>query len=231
MKKSLLILLLFVAIIFTGCFNNSEKPNPGKDFKDSYESLNGKERNGKEYRKLDINEKNPFDEVNPSYIIDKMDNKETFYVYFGDKQCPWCRSVIEKAIEVANDNSIDKIYYVAIWDDEHNEILRDTYKLDDNNKPVLNTEGTDTYKQLLEKFDKVLSDYTLKDSNGNTVQVGEKRIYAPNFIYVEKGVPVRMTEGISEKQTGAFDELTEEILKDEEKLFSEFFVSYCDDKC
>ena len=74
MKKSLLFLLLFVAIIFTGCFNNSEKPNPGKDFKDSYESLNGKERNGKEYRKLDINEKNPFDEVNPSYIIDKMDN-------------------------------------------------------------------------------------------------------------------------------------------------------------
>ena len=230
--KKIFVLLLFV-VVLTGCFNKAEDKDAeaAKAFKESYESLNGKERNGKEYRTVTINEKNPFYEVNASYILDLIDKEETFYVYYGDKQCPWCRSVIEKAIEVANNNGIDKIYYVAIWDDDHNEVVRDVYKLDDNNKPVLNTEGTDTYKQLLEKFDKVLSDYTLKDSNGNKIPVGEQRIYAPNFIYVEKGVPIRMTEGISEKQTGAFDELTEEILKDEEEMFNDFFKTYCDDQC
>ena len=32
-------------------------------------------------------------------ILKRIDNKETFYVYFGDRLCPWCRSVIEKSIE------------------------------------------------------------------------------------------------------------------------------------
>ena len=55
------------------------------------------------------------------------------------------------------------------------------------------------------------------------VKVGEKRIYAPNFIYVNNGKAVKMTEGISDKQKDAFEELSDEILEDEEKLFNEFF--------
>ena len=51
-----------------------------------------------------------------------IENKETFYVYFGDELCPWCRSVIEKFIEVAKKNDVKKVYYVKIWDDDHNEI-------------------------------------------------------------------------------------------------------------
>lgn len=61
----------------------------------------------------------------------------------------------------------------------------------------------------------------------------KKRIFAPTFIYVENGKAIRETTGISEKLSSPFDELTEEILKDEEKLFNDFFGAdlACSDKC
>ena len=152
-----------------------------------------------------------------------IEDKKTFYVYFGDKKCPWCRSVIEKAIKVSKDYDVDKIYYVSIWDDDFNEILRDKYKLNDKGKVEKVSDGTDTYNKLLKEFDSLLSDYTLTDNNKKEVKVGEKRIYAPNFIYVSEGKAVKMTEGISDKQKDSNQELSDEILADEEKLFKEFF--------
>ena len=47
--------------------------------------------------------------------------------------------------------------------------------------------GSDFQKgcfNVKEVFDSVLSDYTITDSEGNKVATGEKRIYAPNYIYV-----------------------------------------------
>ena len=37
----------------------------------------------------------------------------------------------EKSIEVAKEKNIEKIYYIDIWDDDGNEILRDKYILHD----------------------------------------------------------------------------------------------------
>ena len=229
-KKILLFILLVIGVLtITGCGKKEEqkKEEPraaAVAFKEEYESLNGKEvRDGIVHRTVTIDEYNPFVKVTPSELVEKIDNKETFYVYFGDKLCPWCRSVIEKAIEVAKSKNIDTIYYINIWDDEYNEILRDKYTLGKKDKPVKSIEGTEEYKRFLEIFDNVLSDYTLTTSKGKAVSTGEKRIYAPNFIYVEEGKSIRLTSGNSEKQTGAFDELTDEILADEQALFEEFF--------
>ena len=152
-----------------------------------------------------------------------IDNKETFYIYFGDEKCPWCRSVIEKAIEVAKSNNIEKIYYVKIWDDEGNEVFRSKYNLNKKNKPTLVSEGTEEYYKIIEEFENVLKDYTLKTSEGKEVKVGEKRIYAPNFIYVENGKAIKMVSGISEKQTDSREELTTQMLEDETKIFEDFF--------
>ena len=69
-----------------------------------------------------------------------------------------------------------------------------------------------------------MEDYTLTVDE-DTIDVGEKRIYAPNFFYMEDGVLKKMTTGISEKQEDSREELTKEILEDEEKLFSEFFTN------
>ena len=213
--------MLIVGALFlaTGCGSED-----AKKFKSEYESINGKENaSGKVHRTVNIDENNPYVYATAEEIVKKMENKETFYVYFGDKLCPWCRSVIEKSIQVAKDNNIKTIYYVPIWDDEGNEILRDRLKVNDEGKVEVVKEGTEAYKKLLEYFDNVLADYSLTDKNNKKVDTKEKRIYAPNFIYVESGEAKKLIEGISEKQSDSREELTEEILKDEEEAFKSFF--------
>lgn len=228
MKKKLICLGLIILLLF-GCSNKD-----ASKFKEEYESINGKkvsETNSQ--RVVTIDEDNPFVYSNGEDIVKMMDNKETFFVYFGDKQCPWCRSSIEKCIESAKKNGIEKIYYVNIWDDEHNEILRDKYTLDDNNNLELVIEGDKSYKTLLKKFDSLLEEYTLTDTNGNSISTGEKRIYAPNYIYVKDGIAKKLISGTSSLQENAYDELTEDMLKEEETMFDEFFRvnNYCDDAC
>ena len=193
-------------------------------FKEDYESLNGQkiQNSSQEYRTVSIPEDNPFYEVKDSDIVDMINKKETFYVYFGDEKCPWCRSTIEKAVEVAKKYKVDKIYYVAIWDDNYNEIVRDKYRLNGTKLEVV-SEGSEAYKELLKAFDSKLSDYKLKSDAGVEIEVGEKRIYAPNYFYVKDGKLEKFVAGKSELQKGALDELTEEILADEEKQFTEFF--------
>lgn len=233
-KVICLLILLMGAIFLTGCFGNSDDDNKeaALAFKNAYESMNGKlNKKEKEYRTVTISENNVFVEVTPEEIVKKIEDKGSFYVYFGSELCPWCRSVIEVADQISRDNDISKVYYVDIWDNEGNEILRDKYILNDNNELELSVKGTDTYKKLLEYFSDVLEDYNLTDSNGNSVPVGEKRIYAPNYFYIKDGKVERFITGLSDKQTASDSELTEEILEDERKAFQSFFANLCDEKC
>lgn len=220
MKKNIIIILLLVVAMLgiSGCGNDKALA-----FKNEYESVNGKTNaRGVEHRTVSIPEDNPYEKISTKELLEKINNKETLYVYFGDKLCPWCRSVIEKSIAVAKTKNITKIYYINIWDDEGKEILRDKYELVDG-KLTKTIEGTEDYQKLLEIFASVLSDYNLTDSDGKSISTGEKRIYAPNFIYIEKGEVIKLTEGISDEQTDSRGELTEAILKDEEELFKGFF--------
>ena len=218
MKKKILLMLLGI-LLLTACVKDNKK---ALEFKEEYESINGVvNKNGKEHRAITIDEDNPYIKTTPEEIVKMINNKETFFLYVGDSLCPWCRSVLEKSIEVAKKYNVEKIYYIKIWDDEGNEILRDKYEL----KPILTKtiEGTDSYKFLLEKFDSVLSEYTLTDTEGHKITTEEKRIYAPNYFYIKNGEVVKMVEGISEKQTDSREELTDEILKDEEEQFISLF--------
>ncbi len=233
--KKILSLLLIIGLILTitvSCTKKEEEKGTieytvqtdAEQFKEEYEALNGeKNSSGQEHRTITIPKDNPIEYVTAPDIVKMIENKETFYVYFGSRYCPWCRSVIEKALEVANKYDIEKIYYVDAWSDDHVESLRDTYELNDKNKPVLKSEGGAGYADLLKAFDKVLSNYTLTTKKGKKVKVGEKRIFLPNFIYVEDGKAMEMVEGQSDKQKGSRDELTTEILADEEKTFEKFF--------
>lgn len=233
MKKKTLLLILFIGVLFslTGCLGKEEK-SAGLKFKEDYEEINGKvNKKGKTNRTVEISGNNVFVETTPEEIVKMIENKETFYVYFGSRLCPWCRSVIEKADEISRINDIEKIYYVDIWDDEGNEIFRDKYELDENNQPVKVFDGTEEYKFLINKFDSFLRDYTISDSNKNDIPVGEKRIYAPNFVYISKGEIKRLVTGKSKLQKEAFDELTKEILEDELDTFNNFFINICDDAC
>ena len=176
-----------------------ENSTAGMTFKEAYESKNDKENSsGKPNRNVTIAEDHPFVKTDAEDIVRMIENKETFYVYVGDEMCPWCRSVIEKTIEVAKAANVEKIYYLEIWNDANEEILRDQYKVEDG-KAVQVFAGTEAYHQLLKYWDSVLNDYTLTDSD-QKIEVGEKRIFAPNFFYVENGEVVRFTTATSPKQ-------------------------------
>lgn len=230
MKRKTILLLLLTLTVFgiTGCIKkeDSKKNEEAIKFKEEYESFNNKSNDYFEYRNLNIDEDNPFVISSDEEIVKKLENKESFIVYFGDPQCPWCRSVIEQAIKSAKSNKIDKIYSVRFWGEFHEEKIRDVYELDKNNKPVLKQSGSESYPKLLEYLDNVLTEYTLKDKNNKVVKVNEKRIFLPNFVLVKNGEAKELIEGISEKQKEYNGELTEEIIKDEQKIFDDFFKKY-----
>ena len=233
MKKKILILLMIgLTITLTGCLDFKKENKSGKEFKEDYEAINGQEnKHGKIHREIELSEYNKFVETTPEEIVKMIKNEETFYVYFGSRLCPWCRSVIEKADEVSRLNDIDIIYYVDIWDDEGNEIFRDKYELDENNELVRTVEATEEYSYLINEFKDYLRDYTITDGDNNSISIGEKRIYAPNFVYIQKGKIKRLVSGKSELQKDSREELTNEMLEEEEKIFNGFFVNSCDDAC
>lgn len=233
MKKGLFLVFLLMGVISLSVYDMKEKnvSDPLK-FKEEYEKFNGKKNDYFEYRNLSITEKNPIIYSSAEEIVQKIENNETFIVYFGDPECPWCRSVIEQAINSANENGISKIYYVRIWNGFHNEILRDVYELD-KESPVLKVKGTVSYYKLLKYFDKLLKDYTLTNKDNKTIQVNEKRIFAPSFIYVKDGNPLQLVDGISKKQESYNSTLTEEILSEEKEIFDKFYqnTKTCSNNC
>ncbi|MBR4262939.1 MAG: hypothetical protein IKQ35_06215 [Bacilli bacterium] len=224
MKKKIFILslILVIAVSITGC-GKKEKNKDALAFKEEYEALNGKtNKSGKEHRTINISEDNPYVKVKPSEIVKMIEDKETFFLYVGDPLCPWCRSVLEKSIEVAKDYKVNKIYYIDIWNDEGNEILRDKFEIS-NNELMKTVEGTEEYQKLLEEFDSVLSEYSITTEDGEKISTGEKRIYAPNYFFIKNGKVKKLIEGYSSLQTDSREELTKEMLEDEEEQFKELF--------
>lgn len=211
MKKILVIILtLAILVTLTGCTKKEITKTDAIKFKEEYESLNGtkNESNGKEYRTISIDEDNPFIYSTAEEISKKIDDKETFIVYFGFKECPWCRSVLEELVEVAKKNNIEKIYYVDVKE------IRDVKEINEDGNINTTKEGTEGYNSLIEKMSNVLEDYTLTNENDEKIEVGEKRIYAPNVVAISNGKALQLETGISKKQTDGYQELTEEMKKE-----------------
>ena len=225
MKKILSILFIVISLFaVTSCEKKKEATEASLAFKEDYEKLNGKEnKSGKVHRTVTIDEVNPYVEVADDEIFKKIEKKETFYVYFGSTLCPWCRSTIESAIQVAKEKKIDTIYYVDIWDDEGNEILRDKLEVDKKGKVKVVQAGSETYAKLLKYFDAYLRNYDLTDNKGNAVESNEKRIYAPNYMYVENGEIKKLTNGKADSQKDSREELTEEMKNEQLTKFRDFF--------
>jgi len=183
-----------------------DKTSDAYKFKNEYESINNKDNgHGNKYRELSIPDDNPFVYATCDDIVEKINNKETFVVYFGFKECPWCRSILTELINVAKDKEIDTIYYVDIKD------VRDVKEYVDGEIKTTK-EGDRYYIELISLLDKVLDEYTLKTDEGE-VSTGEKRIYAPNIIAIGEGVPIQMETGISDELKDPYGKLTKKVKK------------------
>lgn len=186
--------------------NNSQ--TDGIKFKEEYEKLNGKKNDqGKKYREITIDSKNKTVYKTAEEVLNLIDKKKSFALYFGFDTCPWCRSVVPTLASISKELN-QEVYYIDVKD------IRDTFELDDDNKPKLVKKGSKDYSKLLEKLEPVLGDYTLIDSDNNEIKVGEKRIYAPSIVSVIDGKAKELTTGISDKQTDGYMKLTKEIEKD-----------------
>ncbi len=210
MKKQIIMIIGALLIALGGIISYTNYVSQDSfKFKKEYENLNNTlNDNGQEIREINISKNNPFVYKEASDIVKMIENKETFLVYFGFPTCPWCRSILPTLIDVAKDLKADTIYYVDVKE------IRDTIVLDDENHPVTEKEGTNSYYELLKLLGNVLKDYTLKDQEGNSVTIDEKRISAPNIVSVVKGKATSMTTGISEKQTNGYMKLTDEMIHD-----------------
>ena len=186
--------------------NNSQ--TDGIKFKEEYEKLNGKKNDqGKKYREITIDSKNKMGYKTTEEVLELIDKKKSFVLYFGFDTCPWCRSVVPTLASISKELN-QEVYYIDVKD------IRDTFELDDDNKPKLIKKGSKDYSKLLEKLESVLEDYTLTDSDNNEIIVGEKRIYAPSIVSVIDGKAKELTTGISDKQTDGYMKLTKEMEKD-----------------
>lgn len=201
--------------------NQNKKVTDAEKFKDEYEKLNGtKSKSGKKIRSIDIDKNNPFIYKEAKDIVTMMDNKETFLVYFGFASCPWCRSILPTLLSVSKDYSVDKIYYVDVYN------IRDTKEIDENGKVKTTKEGSEDYNKLLTKFSSLLSDYVLTDEKGKEIKTGEKRIFSPNIIVVVKGKAKKLTTGISDKQNDGYMDLTDEMKNDMYKSIEKVVKEY-----
>ena len=145
-KKILLLIILIVSIVLTifilKPFNKKEELNSDSvKFKEEYDKLNDKvnKKNNKTYPEVTVSEDNPFIYSNAKDIINRINNKETFVIYFGFNTCPWCRSVLPTLMEVSEYLEVDKIYYVDISD------IRDTMIINSDNEIETTKEGTEGY--------------------------------------------------------------------------------------
>lgn len=186
--------------------NNSQ--TDGIKFKEEYEKLNGKKNDqGKKYSEITIDSKNKMVYKTTEEVLYLIDKKKSFVLYFDFDTCPWCRSVVPTLASISKELN-QEVYYIDVKD------IRDTFELDDDNKPKLVKKGSKDYSKLLKKLEPVLEDYTLTDSDNNEIKVGEKRIYAPSIVSVIDGKAKELTTGISDKQTDGYMKLTKEMEKD-----------------
>lgn len=207
--KKLKVLLIICLFIITGCGKNDNIL-----FKEEYESLN----NNSKYREVSIIDDNKMTYISDLELVEKINNKEDMVVYFGFNTCPWCRSVIETLLEVANDLEIDKIYYLDTKD------IRDIKKIEDNNI-IIEKEGTEGYNKLVNLLSDYLEDYIIED------KVVGKRIYAPNILVIKNKTIKGVITGISDMQKNANDELTNEIKEDSYNKIYNLLKEYNNNSC
>ncbi len=116
------------------------------------------ETDGEKFAKdyTQITQDNPFVYRSVDEIITILE-KGTGLVFLGFPECKWCQRYVKYLTEVANENSVEKIFYYNIQEDRKN--------------------NTEAYQKMVE----ILKDYLTDDEEG------KKRIYVPTIVALNKG--------------------------------------------
>lgn len=159
-------------------------------FKSEYEALSGKDNGyGGTHLDISIPTENKIEYVNSTRVKQVLSNG-TGVIYFGFPECPWCRNMIPTLLDVANEYNVDILYL-------NNKAERDTIKLDDTGKVVMEKEGSKDYYDILDLLGEKASVYN--GLNDETI----KRLYFPTVVFVKDGEIVAFHEGTVDSQEDA----------------------------
>ena len=221
--KVILISLMAIICIFIIGFKYKKEDNDAIKFKKEYESLNEtKNKNGKEYIKVNIDKINPIVYADYDKVINLIKN-DTAVIYFGFPECPWCRNAVPVLLDTAKELGIEKIYYYNALS------IRDKKSLDESGNIVVEEEGTKEYKELVE----LLYDYlpVYDGLNDETI----KRLYFPTVLFVKNGKIIGLHNSTVESQKNPYDGLNKEQYEELKTIYYDYlnktFEIFCDDAC
>lgn len=229
--KKITSLLLIIAGIFmiTGCKVENVVVEENSDsllIKEEYESLNGtiREKDGKTISTISLSDENPFVYTTADEIISKIDNGDTFMLYFGFADCPWCRNAITVLSDAAKSAGVKKVYYFNLKD-KNKEDVRNVLMLDENENIIITKEGSSDYNKLLDKLESSLDAYS--GLNDETI----KRIYAPTVLFIQDGNVIGKHVGTVDSQKDPYVLLDEEQTKELNDIYTDYIHEMLDDLC
>jgi len=226
-KKIILLVITSILLIFTiAAKENIIDKNVDNDalkFKEEYENYNGKANsNNINYLNIEINEENPIVYSNYDEIIDIIKN-ETAVIYFGFPECPWCRNAVPVLLDAAKELSINKIYYYNALE------IRDQKHLDENGNIVVDKEGTEEYKKLVELLYNNLPVYD--GLNDESI----KRMYFPTVLFVKEGKVIGLHTATLESQKNPSVKLDDNQYQELKQIYMDYmnktFDILCDQSC
>jgi len=178
---------------------------------------------GKKYKKLNISEENPI-VYSSLKDIKRILQNGTGVIYFGFKECPWCRTAVPVLLNAAKEAGVNRIYYFNDFS------IRDIKQKDEITGEIITTqEGSKEYYELLKILGEHASIYSgLED---DTI----KRLYAPTVVFVKSGEILGVHVGTIDSQVDAYVELTDEQYKELKKNYTDYMSKItgvtCEDAC
>lgn len=180
MKK--IIAVMISAVILAGCSAPVSSKEPERADMSGYQYLEDPEP--------------AFYEMTVTDIKEQMDQGESFAVYFGFAECPWCNEAVPVLNEAAKEAGMT-VGYV------------DTRK-DASWKSNTDIDGYDLFKEIAK-------DYLKEDENG------EPHLYAPTVIFFKDGKIVKYHEALIEGYTPSEGRMSEEQQKELLEIYLDGF--------
>ena len=227
-KKRILEVILGVLLVMVVGFKflnvyqdrkDNEKPNDSDasvsevKFKEEYESKNDSNI------RVSIPTYNGVQYKSDEELLEILD-KGTGVIFLGSSDDTSSRNIVESLIEVVNSNSVSNFYYTDIKN------IKTEYKVE-NDKLVVNVEGTDNYKKLID----ILKDYLQIDTlniDNKDYKLEDKYLDIPTVIVVKNGDIVGVYEGdVVLKKSDVTSEEKEEL----KKTLAEIIAKISDKSC
>lgn len=143
-------------------------------------------------------------------------NEGTGVLYLGFPECPWCRTLLPVLFEAMEEAGFDgNLYYYNAQQD------RDSRYLDEDGNVIVEREGTDLYRVMLERLDAWLDPYPGLDDPSI------KRILFPTTVFIRDGeicdvhcvTVAGQTDGYADLTDAQHDELLVSLTESIELLF------------